>query len=121
MHNYIKTKQGLGSGTYGEVTKAYIKNEDGSAGRAVAIKKLFLQKQAVEGLDITALRDIKFLRELSHPNIVEVRFGRFCFPLNFWSHFIGYVTFYLDLLYYRHLQESLIYNISTKLSARACD
>ena len=73
MHNYIKTKQVLGSGTYGEVTKAYTKNEDGSAGRAVAVKKLFLQRQAVEGLDITALRDIKFLRELHHPNVIEVR------------------------------------------------
>lgn len=73
MHNYIKTKQVLGSGTYGEVTKAYTKNADGTPGRAVAVKKLFLQKQATEGLDITALRDIKFLRELDHPNIIEVR------------------------------------------------
>jgi cyclin-dependent kinase 7 len=72
MHNYIKTRQVLGSGTYGEVTKAYIKNADGTPGRAVAVKKLFLQKQATEGLDITALRDIKFLRELHHPNIIEM-------------------------------------------------
>ena len=77
MHNYIKTKQVLGSGTYGEVTKAYVKNSDGSAGRPVAVKKLFLQKQATEGLDITALRDIKFLRELDHPNIIEVRYCTF--------------------------------------------
>ena len=73
MHKLIKTKTVLGSGTYGEVTKAYIRNPDGTAGRAVAVKKLFLQKQATEGLDVTALRDIKFLRELSHPNVIEVR------------------------------------------------
>lgn len=77
MHNYIKSKQVLGSGTYGEVTKAYVKNPDGSAGRPVAVKKLFLQKQATEGLDITALRDIKFLRELDHPNVIEVRHRHF--------------------------------------------
>jgi serine/threonine protein kinase len=72
MHKYIKTKTVLGSGTYGEVTKAFVRNPDGSAGRAVAVKKLFLQKQATEGLDVTALRDIKFLRELCHPNVIEV-------------------------------------------------
>lgn len=83
MHNYIKTRHVLGSGTYGEVTKAYTKNEDGTPGRAVAVKKLFLQKQAVEGLDVTALRDIKFLRELHHPNVIEVRFSKFYFILLF--------------------------------------
>lgn len=80
MHKYIKTKQVLGSGTYGEVTKAYVRNEDGTPGRAVAIKKLFLQKQATEGLDVSALRDIKFLRELNHPNIIEVRFDMPSWP-----------------------------------------
>lgn len=73
MHKYIKSKTVLGSGTYGEVTKAYIRQEDGSQGKAVAVKKLYLKKQQTEGIDISALRDIKFLRELSHPNIIEVR------------------------------------------------
>lgn len=37
----------------------------------VAIKKIKAGEMK-DGLDITALREVKFLQELKHPNIIEV-------------------------------------------------
>lgn len=44
-----------------------------NAGRAyaVAIKKIKVGKMK-DGLDMTALREVKFLQELHHPNIIGV-------------------------------------------------
>ena len=40
-----------------------------SSGRQVAIKKIKVGEMK-DGLDMTALREVKFLQELHHPNII---------------------------------------------------
>lgn len=61
----------LGEGTYGIVFQATRIKDDTS----VAVKRIKSDKKVRtenEGLNITALREIKYLRELNHPNIIEV-------------------------------------------------
>lgn len=57
----------LGEGTYGVVFKAV----DRQTNRTVAVKKIRLGKYK-EGVNVTALREIKLLRELKDPNIIEL-------------------------------------------------
>ncbi|GAA0146037.1 non-receptor serine/threonine protein kinase [Lithospermum erythrorhizon] len=57
----------LGEGTYGVVFKAI----DTKTDQTVAIKKIRIGKQK-EGVNFTALREIKLLKELKHPNIIEL-------------------------------------------------
>ncbi|CAM6085802.1 unnamed protein product [Calypogeia fissa] len=57
----------LGEGTYGIVFKA----TDRLTGRTVAVKKIRLGKYK-EGVNVTALREIKLLKELRDPNIIEL-------------------------------------------------
>eukprot|EP00850_Spirogloea_muscicola_P000705 SM000002S05785 [mRNA] locus=s2:2182707:2185182:- [translate_table: standard] len=57
----------LGEGTYGVVFKAV----DRETQRVVAIKKIRLGKYK-EGVNVTALREIKLLKELRDPNIIEL-------------------------------------------------
>jgi cyclin-dependent kinase 7 len=40
-------------------------------GRKVAIKKIKMG-QFKDGLDLTAIREVKYLQELRHPNVIEV-------------------------------------------------
>ncbi|KAB2064929.1 hypothetical protein ES319_A09G054600v1 [Gossypium barbadense] len=63
---YLK-REVLGEGTYGVVYKAI----DTKIGQIVAIKKIRLGKQK-EGVNFTALREIKLLKELKAPNIIEL-------------------------------------------------
>ncbi|KAG0169726.1 TFIIH complex serine/threonine-protein kinase subunit kin28 [Apophysomyces sp. BC1034] len=42
-----------------------------STGRVVAIKKIKMG-QFKDGLDLTAIREVKFLQELKHPNVIEL-------------------------------------------------
>ncbi len=61
----------LGSGTWGEVYESSRISDN----RKVAIKRF----KAIDmhlGINTPTLREIKFLRELHHPNIVEVRSWR---------------------------------------------
>ncbi|XP_064997901.1 cyclin-dependent kinase D-1-like isoform X2 [Musa acuminata AAA Group] len=63
---YLK-REVLGEGTYGIVFKAI----DTKTGQTVAIKKIRLGKYK-EGVNFTALREIKLLKELKDPNIIEL-------------------------------------------------
>ncbi|KAF3444133.1 hypothetical protein FNV43_RR13823 [Rhamnella rubrinervis] len=63
---YLK-REVLGEGTYGVVYKAI----DTKTEQTVAIKKIRLGKQK-EGINFTALREIKLLKELKDPNIIEL-------------------------------------------------
>lgn len=57
----------LGEGTYGVVYKA----KDSQQNMMVAIKKIRLENED-EGMPSTAMREIAILRELDHPNIVQL-------------------------------------------------
>ena len=57
----------LGEGTFGEVHKA----ESRRTGQLVAMKKI-LMHQEKDGFPVTALREIKLLKMLSHPNILKL-------------------------------------------------
>ncbi|KAG5175626.1 cyclin-dependent kinase [Tribonema minus] len=59
---------GIGSGTYGEVFKC----EDTQTGTIVAVKRIRTDLED-EGIPSTALREISVLRELQHPNIVDLQ------------------------------------------------
>ena len=58
----------IGTGTYGVVYKARDKNRS----EIVALKKILLDVEP-EGIPSTAIREICILRELLHPNIVELK------------------------------------------------
>ncbi|KAH9499306.1 Cyclin-dependent kinase 12 [Bulinus truncatus] len=58
----------IGEGTYGQVYKA----RDINQGTLVALKKVRLENEK-EGFPITAVREIKILRQLQHPNIVNLK------------------------------------------------
>jgi len=72
MENY-KILKDLGQGTWGVVKMA----EQKGTGRMVAIKKIKSQDPD-EGINFTAVREIKLLRELKHPHIVDLVD---CFPM----------------------------------------
>ncbi|PPQ72284.1 hypothetical protein CVT24_004673 [Panaeolus cyanescens] len=57
----------LGEGTFGEVHKAVQK----STGRIVALKRILMHNEK-EGMPVTALREIKILKALKHPCIVDI-------------------------------------------------
>jgi len=67
MDRYEKMEK-VGEGTYGVVYKA----RDRVSGEIVALKKTRLESED-EGVPSTALREISLLRELSHPNIVDLK------------------------------------------------
>ncbi|XP_070583848.1 cyclin-dependent kinase 13 isoform X2 [Erythrolamprus reginae] len=58
----------IGEGTYGQVYKA----RDKDAGEMVALKKVRLDNEK-EGFPITAIREIKILRQLNHPSIINMK------------------------------------------------
>ena len=58
----------IGEGTYGQVYKA----QDKRANVIVALKKVRLENEK-DGFPITAVREIKILRQLNHKNIVNLR------------------------------------------------
>ncbi|KKZ63180.1 serine/threonine-protein kinase bur1 [[Emmonsia] crescens] len=58
----------LGEGTFGEVYKARSKK----SGAIVALKKILMHNEK-DGFPITALREIKLLKMLSHPNILQLQ------------------------------------------------
>ncbi len=58
-----------GQGTFGVVHKATPKGSD----RELAIKKIRMGNITEDGVPFVGLREIKLLRELSHPNVIQVR------------------------------------------------
>ena len=50
----------------------YCAGQEIATGRKVAIKKIKVGTFK-DGLDMSAIREVKFLQELHHPNILEVR------------------------------------------------
>jgi cyclin-dependent kinase 12/13 len=58
----------IGEGTYGQVYKA----KDSISGSLAALKKVRLENEK-EGFPITAVREIKILRQLNHKNIVNLK------------------------------------------------
>ena len=66
MENY-KVIKPLGAGTWGVVHMA----EQKETGRIVAVKKI-KSERSEEGVNFTAVREIKLLREFRHENIIEL-------------------------------------------------
>jgi len=67
MEDYTKTEK-IGEGTYGQVYKA----RDKDTGEMVALKKVRLDNEK-EGFPITAIREIKILRQLTHQSIINMK------------------------------------------------
>ena len=65
---FIEEIQKVGSGTYGDVYKGKMKGTN----EIIAIKKIKIDLEN-EGSPSTALREITILRELQHPNIIELK------------------------------------------------
>lgn len=42
-----------------------------STGRAVALKRILMHNEK-EGMPVTALREIKILKAMKHPNVVDI-------------------------------------------------
>ncbi|PVG04134.1 Pkinase-domain-containing protein [Serendipita vermifera] len=62
----------LGEGTFGEVHQARRLKDSSQHGiRDLALKRIIMHSEK-EGMPITALREIKILKALNHPNIVKV-------------------------------------------------
>jgi len=66
LQNYRKIEK-VGEGTYGVVYKACHRE----SGKIVALKKIRLENEE-EGVPSTAIREISVLKELQHPNIVQL-------------------------------------------------
>lgn len=65
---YVKVRK-VGEGTYANV---YLGHLASSPTSLVAIKKIKIQADYKEGLAPDAVRELKFLQELSHPNIISL-------------------------------------------------
>ena len=73
MDNYEVIKA-LGQGTWGVVHLAKQKSSPvtgGGGGRLVALKKIKSERPE-DGINFTAIREIKLLREFKHENIIEL-------------------------------------------------
>ncbi|OAA64519.1 serine/threonine-protein kinase [Niveomyces insectorum RCEF 264] len=67
-NKYIRGKE-LGEGTYAVVYEGRLRADPS---QLVAIKKIKVQKEYSDGIAPDAVREIKFLQELRHPNIVRL-------------------------------------------------
>ncbi|KAK5654830.1 hypothetical protein OQA88_6866 [Cercophora sp. LCS_1] len=65
---YVKDKK-LGEGTYANVYLGYARHDPSIQ---VAIKKIKVQKEFKDGLAPDAIREVKHLQELHHPNIINL-------------------------------------------------
>ncbi|KAH8757776.1 serine/threonine-protein kinase [Hyaloscypha finlandica] len=67
-HKYVKGKK-LGEGTYANVYLGHLRSDPS---KLVAIKKIKIQKEYTEGMAPDAIRELKHLQEISHPNIISL-------------------------------------------------
>lgn len=67
INEYEIMKEKLGEGTFGVVSKAQSKR----TGKIVALKKILMHNEK-DGFPITALREVKLLKMLCHPNILRL-------------------------------------------------
>ncbi|KAI0305169.1 kinase-like domain-containing protein [Multifurca ochricompacta] len=67
QHDDYDAMTKLGEGTFGEVHKA----KHCPTGKLVALKRILMHNEK-EGMPVTALREIKILKALKHPNVVEL-------------------------------------------------
>ncbi|PKY01323.1 kinesin family protein [Aspergillus campestris IBT 28561] len=67
-HKYIKEKK-LGEGTYAVVYLGRLRADPSSC---VAIKKIKVNAEYKDGLSMDAIREVKYLQELSHPNVIAL-------------------------------------------------
>ncbi len=65
---YVKDMK-VGEGTYANVYRGHLKADPSSK---VAIKKIKLIQEYRDGLTMDSIREVKYLQELSHPNIVAL-------------------------------------------------
>ncbi|KAL2076178.1 hypothetical protein VTL71DRAFT_1121 [Oculimacula yallundae] len=65
---YVKGRK-LGEGTYANVYLGHLRTDPS---KFVAIKKIKVQKEYTEGMAPDAIRELKHLQELSHPNIISL-------------------------------------------------
>eukprot|EP00347_Sterkiella_histriomuscorum_P012577 403368034 len=63
----FKERSVIGQGTFGQVYKAKCQN----TGETYALKRIKMDQEK-EGFPITAMREIKILKRLNHPNIVKL-------------------------------------------------
>jgi serine/threonine-protein kinase BUR1 len=67
ISEYEVMKEKLGEGTFGVVSKGVSKR----SGKVFALKKILMHNEK-DGFPITALREVKLLKMLSHPNILKL-------------------------------------------------
>ncbi|KAL2010130.1 hypothetical protein VTN00DRAFT_5937 [Thermoascus crustaceus] len=65
---YVKDKK-LGEGTYAIVYLGHLRTDPSSF---VAIKKIKVNAEYKDGLSMDAIREVKYLQELSHPNVIAL-------------------------------------------------
>ena len=71
-YNFLQV---LGSGAFGKVYKAEYRDPLTGEVKYYALKKLnmIMDEMSDQGFPLTALREIKYLSTLDHPNIVAIR------------------------------------------------
>ncbi|CAH0053434.1 unnamed protein product [Clonostachys solani] len=70
MNEEEKRKYKLGEGTYAIVFLGHLR---ANPAELVAIKKIKMQKEYTEGMPPDAVRELKHLQELHHPNIISLQ------------------------------------------------
>lgn len=66
--NYVKDNK-VGEGTYANVYRGHLKADPLTK---VAIKKIKLIQEYRDGLTMDSIREVKYLQELSHPNVIAL-------------------------------------------------
>ena len=93
LEDYIKTEK-IGSGSYGVVFKGIHKK----TGEIVAMKKVHSSDE--NGIPHTTIREISLLRDLKHPNIVELQ------EIFISEHKIYLVFEFMEMDLSRHLKQN---------------